>query len=392
MLILFLFTAGIVLLLVGLTFAFCSLMVRPQRYKLVDPSLPFVSVIIPARNEEANIAECVKSFQGQDYPSFEIIVVDDRSSDATGEIVQRLAGQDARIRYLSKTEPPPPGWTGKCSALKVAADLAKGDWFFFADADTRHRPGCLRTAVTCALAARAHMLSFWPLHELGSFGERLIMPVLWSSFFWSDPFHLVNNLASNMAYSIGHSILIDRRAYFMVGGHQSVREWIIEDHALAKMVKNAGLHVLMADGRDLFKVRMYTDFQSVWFGWTKMLFSLAEYRWWKLFLILFFITSVLIVPFVEATAVCVLFLSGVSAPDLTSLAGLAALQLGLVLAWFLRVAPHYRGLSWWCFPALPVGAVIVLAAYLYSAYLVVTGAQVRWRGRSYTVTRLKLPQ
>ncbi len=388
---LYLTNTVLVVILVGLIFIFHALLPDPGRCKIVEAEFPPVSVVIPARNEEANIGDCVRSLLAQDYPVFDIVVIDDRSADGTGRIAKELAEAHPTVKYVAKAEPPPPGWTGKCSALKEAVEHAGGEWLFFVDADTRHRPGSIRSALSFALENKAHMVSFWPLHKLGSFGAQFAMPVLWSSLFWNDPFHRVNDLSEEKSYSLGHGILIDKRAYTLVGGHQSVREWIIADSALAKMMKKKGLSVQIADGRKLFTVQVNDGLEALWHRWGKMLFALVDYRLLKLALVLIFINATLVMPFLQALAVAVMWAAGIAHPWLNQLTLLSLVQVGFVLSWMLRIAGHYEGLRWWWLPLLPASALFASAVYLYSTWLVLRRAQVKWRGRTYTVTRLSLP-
>lgn len=380
-----------VLVLVGLTLAFNALIPKPGNSEIPDRELPFVSVIIPARNEETNIGRCLDCFTKQDYPRFEVVVIDDRSVDDTCKVVEEHAAADERIKLIRGTKPPPPGWTGKCNALVQAVAEAEGQWFFFADADTAHKPGALRDALCFAIANKAHMVSFWPVHELGSFWERVIMPVMWGAFFWSDPFHLVNDLASKQAYSIGHCIVIERGAYEAVGGHGSVSEWIIEDHALAKVVKGKFLNLMMADGRDVLQIRMYTGLGSVWSGWSKMLFSLAGYRLVNIGWMLLFINTVLLAPFLLAAVVAYLWYAGISCRHLEAITLLSVLQIGLVMIWYGSVSSHFHKLGWWYFFTVPIAAVMVSLCYCHSAYLVIAGSHVTWKDQRYPAKRLKIP-
>src|SRR4030095_6546948 len=127
---LFLVNTILVAVLVGLSFIFHALLPDPGRCKIVEAQFPLITVIIPARNEEKNIGACVQTLIDQDYPAFEIVVIDDRSADGTGRIVKEFAAQDPKIKYVAKTEPPASGWTGKCSALKEAAEAAGGARIF----------------------------------------------------------------------------------------------------------------------------------------------------------------------------------------------------------------------------------------------------------------------
>src|SRR5262249_6922140 len=145
-----------------------------------------------------------------------------------------------------------------------------------------------------------------------------------------------------------------------------VREWIIEDSALAKIMKRQGLSVQIADGRKLFGVDIDADWQGIWRRWTKMLFALLDFRLIKLFLMLIFVNSVMLMPLLQALVVAGMWLAGVAHPWFTQLALLAAIQLVFVVTWFLRIAGHYRGLAGWCLASLPASALFTSAAFVYS--------------------------
>jgi chlorobactene glucosyltransferase len=386
-----LFNTVVVVGLVSITFLFYARLPRPETYHFTDEDLPLVSVIIPARNEEANIRRCLESFASQDYTNLEVIVIDDRSTDATSKIVGELAAAHPFIKLLQSTVMPPEGWTGKNNAIVQAVEHATGEWFYFADADTWHFPNAIRNAVCYAKARKAQLVSFWPVHEFGSWGERLITPALWSSFFWLDPFQLVNDYAYDQAYAVGHAILVESTAYQAVGGHQSIHEWIIEDHALAKIMKNKGFHIQMADGSKLVKVLMYTSFDGFWHGWSKMLYAVIQYRRDCLVLVLFFILSSMVMPFIQLATIIGLWIAGGPTNDLMALLPMMAVQFGALLAWRVRIATHFERLGWLFYPLLPFSGLILCACYINSALLVVTGAEVSWKGRKYSVSRLKLP-
>ncbi len=170
----------------SLTYAFYKLLrpVPAARFPSTA-EMPFVSVVVPARNEENKIGRCLASLLAQDYPNFEIIVIDDRSTDKTAEIIQYYIDSDSntqkRIKFVHGKDAPE-GWIGKCNALAHAVGYAAGDWFAFTDADTYHQPNSIRDAISYAVNEKLDLLSFIPVQELGSFPEKLIMPVLLSSF------------------------------------------------------------------------------------------------------------------------------------------------------------------------------------------------------------------
>jgi chlorobactene glucosyltransferase len=381
-----------VLALFGLTSAFYSFLRAVEKSKMADKDLPFVSVLVPARNEEGKIGRCLESLVKQDYPNLEIIVIDDRSTDRTGEIIEQYAKQDSRIKFV-RGKDAPDGWIGKCNALAHAVGYASGDWYLFTDADTCHRPNSVRDSVSYAVQDKCDLVSFVPLQELGSFWERLIMPVLLGSFLIGDPFHTVNDPDAERAYAYGQYILCRRSSYLALGGHQSVRDEIVEDHAIARVFKEKGYKISVADGKTLYSVRMYTNLETLWQGWTKNLYSLIDSRVIHLVLILLLINFVALVPFIELIMVGTMWFDGTEVtPHLQHMTLIVAIEMLVLLAWFKRTSEHHAGLNWAHFLMVPMGSLGVSVLYVHAAYLVLSGSQVNWKGRRYTVNTSKTIQ
>src|SRR5262249_14314064 len=251
----------VVAALAGLTFAFYAFLRAVPRSAIADRDLPLVSVVVPARNEETKIRRCLESLRNQNYPNFEIVVIDDRSTDNTGAIIEELSRLDTRIKFV-QGKYLPDGWIGKCNALVHAVGYASGEWLIFTDADTCHATNSIRDSVSYAITNKADLVSFVPVQELGSFWERVVMPVLLGSFLCGDPFHTVNDANSSRAYAYGQYVLARRSAYRATGGHQAIRDEIVEDHALGRLFKSNGHCIMVADGRDLYTVRMDTNLHA----------------------------------------------------------------------------------------------------------------------------------
>lgn len=368
----------------ALALAFYWLLRPVEASGLSDGRLPFISVIVPARNEEGKIGRCLESLLDQDYPNFELVVIDDRSTDRTGEIIAAIAERDSRVKFV-KGKDAPSGWIGKCNALAHAVGYASGEWFIFTDADTCHHPNSLRDAVSYAMTNKIDMVSFVPMQELGSFPERLIMPCLLSGFLIGDPFHRVNDPRSSTAYAHGQYILCRRSSYQTIGGHQSVRDEIVEDHALARVFKEKGYRIEVADGKTLYSVRMYTDLKSLWYGWTKNLYSFLDSKPANLLLILFLINTAVVLPWIYTLYLLGRFALGEVDEELLRLTALNFVQLGVLALWMKRTASHHDGVKWYHFFLLPFGCLGVSALYINSAYLVHSGGQVNWKGRRYVV-------
>jgi len=235
---------------------------------------PRVSVLVPARNEEANIGECVRSLLGQGLgDDLEIIVADDNSRDRTAEIVSELAAERPRMTLIS-VPPPPEGWLGKTHALDFAMQYAHGEWLLFTDADTRHEPRTLAAVITRAEKEKLDLVSFSPRQETHTWWEKAVIPLVFQELGKLYPFSRVNDPDDPLAAANGQYILMRRSAYEAVGGHRAVRNEIVEDVELARLVKKAGLRIWFGPGEGVVSARMYRRYSEMWDGWRKNLYPL----------------------------------------------------------------------------------------------------------------------
>lgn len=247
-----------------------------------DVTLPFLSILVPARNEELCIEACVRSLVVQTYQRLEVIVLDDGSSDATGSIVQRVMNelppvQASRLRLLQGA-PLPAGWIGKNYACHQLSQHAHGDYFFFTDADTVHAPGTATAVVACMQRLGVKLLTAQPEFELGSLGEYLVVPLLNFTIMTLLPVALVR-LRPEPALATGNGQLMcfHRSAYEKIGGHASVKGEILEDVLLARAVKAAGDRMAFVDALEFVRCRMYRSFTGIWSGFSKNLFAFYNY-------------------------------------------------------------------------------------------------------------------
>jgi glycosyltransferase involved in cell wall biosynthesis len=225
-----------------------------------------VSVIVPARNEEASIAICLQSLVEQDGVGFEIVVVDDGSTDRTRQIAESFAG----VRVMSPP-PLPPHWTGKNNAVAAAAKTARGPWFLLTDADTIHRPGSLARALAEAEQRGVALLSYSPQQEVHGFWEKAVMPVIFAELAARYRPSEVSDPSAEAAAANGQYILVSREAYDAVGGQAAVASSLLEDVALARIVKASGRKIFFRYGGDVVCTRMYRSFRQLSEGWTKNL-------------------------------------------------------------------------------------------------------------------------
>jgi glycosyltransferase involved in cell wall biosynthesis len=230
------------------------------------PAHPELSVIVPARNEEASLGACLDSLVNQSGLQYEIIVVDDGSTDRTRQVAQSYS----QVAVISPGLLPP-GATGKNNALVAGAHHAQGNWLLFTDADTVHRPDSLLRSLTEARNRQVDLLSYSPEQDVQTFWEKATMPVIFSELAaWYRPSE-VSDPQSPAAAANGQFILVRRAAYDAVGGHVAIASDLLEDVALARRFKSAGYKIFFRYGADILRTRMYRTFAAMREGWTKNL-------------------------------------------------------------------------------------------------------------------------
>ncbi|HTU35635.1 MAG TPA: glycosyltransferase family 2 protein [Candidatus Acidoferrum sp.] len=231
-----------------------------------------VSAIIPARNEEGSIARAVESVAAQPEIG-EVIVVNDQSTDRTAEILVALIARIPKLKVL-ETGALPSGWTGKNYAVSVGAAAARGDWLLFTDADTFHLPGSTAHALRDAKEHDAVLVSYSPEQEMETFWERALIPVVYCRLAQKYSYARVNDPDLPDAAANGQFLLIRRDVYNEIGGHAAVARQVLEDVALAEIVKNAGNRIFFSNPAGVVRARMYRSFRDIWDGWTKNLYLL----------------------------------------------------------------------------------------------------------------------
>ncbi|HEX8295204.1 MAG TPA: glycosyltransferase [Chthoniobacteraceae bacterium] len=250
---------------------------------------PRVSILVPARNEELSITACVKSLLAQDYPDFELIVLDDQSSDATPSLLDELGlrPNDPRRRVI-RGAPLPAGWVGKNWACDQLARAATGEFLFFTDADTTHAPGTVSAAVAYAEQKRASLVSAWPRLVTISWGEKLVIPMIlvlgmtlyphWFLLWLQDRPALATRLPRRLTRTLGAAngqfMFWRRSAYDALGGHGAVQDHLVEDVTLGRLVASRmgeGFRLFNCDALRFSTCRMYRSLGEVWAGFTKNL-------------------------------------------------------------------------------------------------------------------------
>ncbi len=339
-----------------------------------------VSVIIPARNEELNIERVVRSVAPQQHVR-EIIVVDDESTDRTSEILAGLRGQVPLLRTI-RLDSLPAGWTGKSHAAAAGAGIATGEWLLFTDADTEHLPGSLEAMLARASAEKADLLSLSPGQQTPTWWEKAIIPFVFVQLAQMFPFEEISDPESPRAAANGQYLLVRRSVYNRVGGFEAVKGEILDDVALARLVKQSGGRLVFLPGAEWVRTRMYTTFRDMWQGWSKNLFLFYAGKFRPMFNALCAALGLDFLLPAGFLAMAVLYAFGLSRGWM-----LLAFILCFVGA-LLRQWNYGRNLTRLGFdPRLDLyqspGAGLFVLLLLNSMWAYSVGGGVRWKGRSY---------
>ena len=250
-----------------------NLSLIPRLRPDADPHGPLVSVIIPARDEAASIGRTVRAFLAQTYTALEIVVVDDRSSDGTGSILDSIAAEDVRFRVIHGVEPPE-GWLGKPWALHQGQGLARGELLLFVDADIIYEPPAVAAAVQQLRESKTSMVTLFPHLVMQTFWEKLAMPYLAFAAYSILPTWLANRTRIPiLGVGGGTGNLVRRDHYDAIGGHASLREAVVDDVATARLLRRNGYRTTVAQASSLTSVRMYEGRAAIVEGFTKNIFA-----------------------------------------------------------------------------------------------------------------------
>lgn len=233
---------------------------------------PLVSVIVPARDEERSIARCVESLLAQDYANYEVIVVDDESSDETARIVSALAAHEPRLRVVSGV-PLPDGWLGKPHALSQGVAVARGDILILTDADSVHGPKSISWAVTNLQDHHADMLSGYLSQEYGSLGETIIVPTMYAAMLLVPLYLQPWSRSPQLAFAIGQYVAIRREVLEAVGGYEAIKGSVVDDMSMAKRVAQFGYHDVFLDANEAATCRLYHGYRDAFLGIRRSIYS-----------------------------------------------------------------------------------------------------------------------
>jgi glycosyltransferase involved in cell wall biosynthesis len=328
-----------------------------------EPVPPQISIIVPARNEESCLADCLQSLTTQTGVSSEIIVVDDHSTDRTRTIALSFP-----TVQVVEAAPLLEGWTGKTNAVATGARQTRGEWLLFTDADTIHLPGSLARSLQEAQSQGAALLSYSPAQIVTGFWEKAVMPVIFAELASKYRSSEVSDPNSPIAAANGQYILVTREAYGAVGGHAAIKNSLLEDVELARAIKQSGHKIFFRYGGDAVRTRMYRTFPQLREGWTKNLAILfpapGRLAFWRL------------LEFVALVASLALLLVSLAASDFRY----APLFLIAPLSIFIRISrAHF---PWDATLLAPFGLPLFSYLLLRSKRSHQAG-KVSWKGRTY---------
>ena len=342
-----------------------------------DPGAsPKVSVILPVRNEEDRLAACLDSLLAQQYPSLEIVAIDDNSVDGTAAILAGYARRDDRLVVITG-EPLPPGWSGKSFACDQGIRAASGDYLLFTDADTLHGPESIAWAVRTVREQQADFLSAYVRQTLGSIGELVVVPTMYVMTALLLPLGLIPRKNSSLfTFAVGQFMICRAQALRSVGGYERFRGSVVEDIAMARELKRSGFKTIFLDAQGYVSCRMYSGLRTAMRGIGKSLFGA--------------INSSLILL---GALMCVIFIA-IEYPFYSTMTGvlagsplLAARDIPVLLfllAWFMKL--HDRKVPVLAVVLYPFTFFVLILVGLYSAVMTGLGIGIEWKGRLVTAS------
>jgi len=351
-----------------------------RKYSAPDPA-PRATILIPAKDEATKIRECLSAILAQDYPSFDVIAIDDRSTDGTGSILDEVAGQSSgkmRAVHIPK-DGLPPGWAGKVHALHRGVSHTGAPWLFFIDSDVLIEPSALSQLIGIAVTREYDAVSILPRLACNSFLQKLVLPVAAGAWAVAHTVSWTNDDALDVALANGQVFLIRREAYEKVGGHSNerVRHALAEDVQLMRAIKKAGFRTRFLLGKSIAATRMYDSLSQALAGWARIFATTNELSPWRILLAIAFIL-------ISGIGGWIALGYGIYAVHtLGQWHWLAAAVLHALLT-IIYLIPSYRwsGNPQWCALLFPLSA-LVLLKMLFDALKLCRTGKITWRGTSY---------
>jgi len=336
---------------------------------------PRLAVIFAARNEGEMVERATRSMLAQDYPGLELIAVDDRSTDATGAILDAIAAGDPRLRVVHVRELPP-GWLGKNHALHAAAEATDADWLLFTDADVVYEPLALRRALAYAVAQHIDHLVVAPQTLTESESERIFLAMFCMLFAVRTPPWKVGDPKSKTALGVGAFNLVRAEAFRAIGGLRRLSLSVDDDLKLGTALKFAGYRPALVLGQGAVSVRWQVGVGGMIRGLEKNFFAVCDFRLSQVLAVLVVVVSLGILPYVA------LFVGPLWSR------GLALFTVAVLVVCLARTRGQ-NGIAWYHAFVLPLGAVGCTVALLRSVWLTQNRGGVRWRDHFYPLEELR---
>ena len=339
---------------------------------------PLVSIIVPGRNEERDIEQSLTRLLELDYDNYEVIAVNDRSTDRTGEIMESVAARPAvhgRLRVIHHRELPS-GWLGKTHAMWTATNEAKGDWLLFTDADVQFKPDSLRRALAYAEAERADHVVVFPQMIMKRAGEFMMIAFFQTMFVFGHRPWKVADPKSKDHMGVGAFNLIRRSTYEAVGTYEALRMEVLDDMKLGKVVKNAGFAQRNVFGEDLISIRWARGARGVVENLTKNFFAVLSFQWWRTLIAALGLAFLNLMPFLGVW----LAHGWERLPYAIALASMFSIYAGM--SWRSGVPAYY-------FLLHPVSTVLFVYTLLLSMCHALWNDGIIWRGTRYPLEELR---
>jgi chlorobactene glucosyltransferase len=343
---------------------------------------PKVSIILPARNEEAFIEKCINSLLEQDYKNYEIIAIDDRSDDNTSSIIKKISNKNPKVIYVL-AEPKPEKWIGKNWACVEGFKKASGELLLFTDADTIHTKKTISLAVDHLLSEELDALTVIPKMLCLDWWTKITLPVL-STFLHTRFSALrVNDPSKKTGYFFGSFFIIKRKTYESVGTHEGVKNEIVEDGALGKKVKEQGFRLKMVRGEHLVEAVWARDWATLWHALKRLMIPLYTQSNKIAIGIFFAVLFLLFMPF-PILVYSIAFFNISESFDI--LCGMSLFAVGLF--YLGSIIDAKKGLALGFRHALfsPVGSTIIIAGFATGILHAKKSNALAWRGRTYSIS------
>ena len=347
---------------------------RKFQVKDLSQHLPRISVVVPARNEGPNIRHCLDSLQRQTYRNLEVILVNDRSDDDTGAIMQEFVKSNSHWKYI-QVDQLPKGWLGKNHALHTGAQGAIGDYIIFTDGDVVFRPLAIEKAVQSVVAHKLDHFCMSPNLRSGGLLLDIMQDLFGLGMIQFLRLHHIGE-SPNYYVGIGAFNLVRTKLYRFIGGHESIKLEVLDDVMLGKIMVQNGAKPGLRDGKDLFSIQWYPNWKAMVLGLEKNSFAASKYSIFRLFIFLTSLFGIFLFPYIGV------FIEG---GPIQFLFGLSIIIGHITLLGIALRMKH----SPWTTLLLPIGVIMIGFTFVRAAILTKMRGYVRWRDTTYSLDELQ---